>query len=120
MNDSRLFFKVFIDDNLGEDLTKDFHTYDDNCEIEVKNLLDNVDHYFIIHLVNWFAAAIIMRDSYLLHVWSIMDEVLELSAQHVLPHFRECWWDHIFHDVLLTNTPGIILGLQFVKWTGLE
>lgn len=79
-----------------------------------------MDHYFLIHCINWFLAAMILRDAPLLHLWSIIDEVLELSAQHVLPHFRECWWDHIFHDVLLTNTPSIILGLKFCEWIGLE
>lgn len=79
-----------------------------------------MDHYFLVHFINWFMAAIILRDAPLLHMWSVIDEILELSAQHVLPHFRECWWDHIFHDVLLTNTPGIILGLKFCDWIGLE
>lgn len=117
--DARKFFG-FIHPKLGKPVPESYHTYDDDCSVNSKTILDNMDHYFLIHFINWFMAAIILRDAPMLHFWSILDEVLELSAQHVLPHFRECWWDHIFHDVLLTNTPGIILGLKFCEWIKLE
>lgn len=35
-----------------------------------------------------------------------------------MPHFRECWWDHILMDICFTNIPAIIMGLKFVKWMG--
>lgn len=117
--DARRLFK-YIEPNLGKPVPESYHTYDDDCSLNSKTILDNMDHYFLIHFINWFLAAMILRDAPLLHLWSVLDEVLELSAQHVLPHFRECWWDHIFHDVLLTNTPGIILGLKFIEYIGLE
>ncbi|CAI2371124.1 unnamed protein product [Moneuplotes crassus] len=110
----------FVESRLGKPVTKEYHTYDDDCTISWYNIIDNMDHYFLAHFTNWFLAAVILRDSYLLHFWSLLDEILELSAQHRLPHFRECWWDHVFHDFLLTNTPGIILGLKFVKLLGLK
>lgn len=69
-------------------------------------------------MVNWFFAALILRDSYLLHFWSILDEIIELSVQHILPHFRECWWDHIFLDVLASNTIAIIAGMYFIRLMG--
>lgn len=103
----------FVEKRLGVLITSEYHTYDDDCAVTWANLIDNMDHYFLAHFSNWFLAAMILRDAPLLHFWSILDEVLELSAQYKLPHFRECWWDHVFHDVLLTNTPGIILGLWF-------
>ena len=118
-NDARKMWS-FVESRLGKPVTKEYHTYDDDCEIEWGNILDNMDHYFLAHFTNWFLAAIILRDSYLLHIWSLLDEILELSAQYKLPHFRECWWDHVFHDFLLTNTPGIILGLKFVNYLGLK
>jgi phosphatidylserine synthase 2 len=40
-----------------------------------------------------------------------LDELIELSTQHILPHFRECWWDHVFLDVILSNTPAIAFGM---------
>jgi phosphatidylserine synthase 2 len=110
----------FVEERLGKPVTKDYHTYDDDCEVTFANILDNMDHYFLAHFTNWFLASMILRDSYLLHFWSLLDEILELSAQYKLPHFRECWWDHIFHDFLITNTPAIILGMKFVRLMGLQ
>lgn len=110
----------FVEERLGKPVTKDYHTYDDDCEVTWANILDNMDHYFLAHFTNWFLAALILRDAPMLHAWSLLDEILELSAQYRLPHFRECWWDHVFHDFLLTNTPAIILGLKFGKLIGLR
>jgi phosphatidylserine synthase 2 len=104
------------DSKLGKPITKDFHTYDDNCELEVKNIVDNLDHYFLVHCVNWFVVSWLVRDAWILNVWQIWDEVIELSWQHLLPHFRECWWDHIFLDVLIGNTLFIFLGIQLPKY----
>ncbi|EAR94564.1 phosphatidylserine synthase (macronuclear) [Tetrahymena thermophila SB210] len=112
--DARNIFK-HLDPELGKQVSKDYHTYDDNCELEWDNILDNFDHYFQIHLINWFCATLIVRDPYILHTWSILDELIELSAQHILPHFRECWWDHVFHDVILSNTTAIVIGLLVCK-----
>ena len=117
--DARTMWK-FVQPSLGKPVTRDFHTYDDDCDITWANIIDNMDHYFLAHFTNWFLAAIILRDAPVLHMWSILDEILELSAQYKLPHFRECWWDHVFHDVLLSNVPGIIIGLKFVDLIGLE
>jgi hypothetical protein len=58
------------------------HTYDDNCELEVENILDNFDHYFAIHVINWFFAALIVRDAYILHTWSILDEIIGKIYKH--------------------------------------
>lgn len=61
---------------LGQPVPHSMHTYDDNCELELANILDNLDHYYAIHVVNWFVAALIVRDAYVLHFWSILDELL--------------------------------------------
>jgi phosphatidylserine synthase 2 len=96
------------------------HTYEENCDFEWANLWDNFDHYFLIHVINWFCAALIVRDYYILHFWSIFDEIIELSWQHILPHFGECWWDHVILDVLLSNTTAIIIGVELTKLLGWE
>lgn len=96
------------------------HTYDDNCELTIEGIWDNMDHYFLVHWCNWFLAAFVLRDAYILHFWSIFDEFLELSWQHILPHFRECWWDHILMDITLSNTPAIILGLWLSRKLGIR
>ena len=56
------------------------HTYDDNCEFELSNLYDNLDHYYAIHLINWFAATLIMRDRSILHFWSVLDEIIGIIS----------------------------------------
>lgn len=109
-----------LDESLNKPVTKDMHTYDDHCDFHLSNLWDNVDHYFLVHIVDWLLASFVLRDPYILHFWSIMDEFVELSFQHILPHFRECWWDHILMDILLTNTPAIIIGLKLVDYFGIQ
>jgi hypothetical protein len=51
-------------------------TYDDNCDLEWANLYDNLDHYYLMHLVGWFVAALMIRDTLVVHFWSILDEIL--------------------------------------------
>lgn len=96
------------------------HTYDDNCDITWENVADNFDHYYAVHLGNWFLSAFFIRDFYILHFWHMFDEIIEISWQHILPHFRECWWDHIFCDILLSNIPAVTLGLYMVKKMGMQ
>ena len=96
------------------------HTYDDNCEFTLENVISNFDHYYVVHLCNWFLASFVIRDAYILHFWHIFDEVIELSAQHVLPHFRECWWDHLLMDILLSNIPAITLALYVMDKIGIR
>jgi len=94
------------------------HTYDDNCELHLENIWDNFDHYYAVHICNWFLASWVIRDTYILHMWSVLDEVVELSWQHILPHFRECWWDHLLMDITLSNTPAIFAGMFCVRYFG--
>ena len=106
----------FLDANLNKPVTKEMHTYDDNCELEWANIWDNFDHYYLIHWIDWIIASTMIRDAYILHFWQVFDEVVELSLQHILPHFRECWWDHILIDITLSNIPAIICGMAIVRY----
>ena len=60
-------------------------------------------------MIGWFAKALLLRDTYLCVFLSILFEIWELSLQHQLPNFAECWWDHVcpFLCLLqcLTHTP---------------
>jgi len=38
-----------------------------------------MDHYFLEHWVDWFLASFVLRDFWFCHMWSILDEFLELS-----------------------------------------
>lgn len=110
----------FLDNSLNKPVTKDMHTYDDNCELEWANIWDNFDHYYLIHWIDWILASLVIRDSYILHFWQVFDEVLELSLQHILPHFRECWWDHLLCDITLSNIPAIICGMAIIRYFGIR
>jgi phosphatidylserine synthase 2 len=114
------YFLGFLDSNLNKPVTKEMHTYDDNCELEWANIWDNFDHYYVVHLCNWFLASLVIRDTYILHFWHVFDEIIELSLQHILAHFRECWWDHILMDIMLSNIPAVIAGMVFIRYTGIR
>lgn len=73
--DARNLFKHLYPE-LGQPVPHSMHTYDDNCDFEFANIFDNLDHYFAIHLINWFCATLIVRDAYILHTWSILDEII--------------------------------------------
>jgi phosphatidylserine synthase 2 len=79
VNDARQLFKYF-DPSLGQYITSEVHTYDDHCELEWANFVDNLDHYYVVHCVNWLFAAFICRDAYILFFWQFLDEIIELSA----------------------------------------
>lgn len=101
----------FFDSSLNKPVTKEMHTYDDNCEFHWINIWDNLDHYYLVHWVDWILGSLVVRDYYILHLYQIFDEIIELSFQHILPHFRECWWDHIILDICLSNIPAIFVGM---------
>ena len=69
----------YLDPELNQEVTKGHHTYDDNCEFELKNIWDNFDHYYVVHLANWFLSAFVIRDFKILHIKQILDEIIELS-----------------------------------------
>ena len=71
---------------LGVPIHKDMHTYDDNCEFEWKNLYENLDHYFAVHVVNWFLASLVIRNFWILNFWSILDEIL--GKNNILYSFK--------------------------------
>lgn len=100
------------------------HTYDDDCDLSWATLIpqiwDQMDHYYIIHWVDFYLASFVLRDVPIVWLWSIMTEVMELTWQHIMPHFRECWWDHVIMDILLSNTPAIIFGVWTVRKLGIE
>lgn len=69
----------FFDSSLETGVDESKHTYDDNCEFYLHNIWDNIDHYFLVHLCDWFLATLVIRDPYILHFWHLLDEVIELS-----------------------------------------
>lgn len=85
-------------------------SYAESCDWEeFKSTL--LDEFVLAHLLGWFAKAFIFRDYYLCWIMSIAFELLEVTFQHMLPNFKECWWDHIILDLLLCNWIGFSIGL---------
>jgi len=57
-----------------------------------------------------------MRDYTLCWIMSIMFEFLEMSFEHMLPNFKECWWDHLILDILVCNWSGFYLGMKTAEF----
>jgi phosphatidylserine synthase 2 len=86
------------------------------------------DEFFVGHILGWYGKAIALRDRRLLWAYSIAFELMELTFQHWLKNFNECWWDSWILDVALCNSVGIYFGMKTVTffegrtydWTGME
>jgi phosphatidylserine synthase 2 len=109
------FLMGYLDERLIDKRNMGTYVYDDACDFNWPNFRSKLDHYYLVHLGDWFLSSFVLRDFYMLHIWSIMDEIIELSWQHILPHFGECWWDHIIIDIMLSNTPAIALGMFVIN-----
>jgi len=86
------------------------------------------DEFVVAHTLGWWGKALILRDYKMLWVVSITFELMELTFQHMLPNFNECWWDSWILDVAVCNFIGILTGMWTVKyfnskqynWSGLS
>ncbi|KAK8811523.1 hypothetical protein WA158_003257 [Blastocystis sp. Blastoise] len=119
-DDARLFLK-YIDPSLGvplayRDYASDCRVYTPEKDFPFSNVRDVVfDEFFLSHLLGWIAKALIFRDWGILWILSILFEVLEVSCEHILFNFKECWWDKVFADVLGCNFVGMAIGMWIVK-----
>lgn len=115
-DDARQFMK-FFDSNLGTPLT--YRDYASDCRIYIpenpnhfKNIKDVFGDIFILaHFLGWIWKAFIFRDWRILWIISVWFECLEVSAQHILPNFQECWWDKMIMDVFGCNFAGMCVGM---------
>jgi len=105
----------FVDSDLNAELPSHNENYDRDCSLSYDNVSKIVDFYVGAHFFNWFFAAFLMRDHYILHFWSLLDELIELTLKPIRPNFAECWWDSLILDLLTMNTIGIILGMMVVE-----
>lgn len=76
------------------------------------------DEFVIAHSLGWIGKAIIMRNYWMLWVCSIGFEFMELTFQHWLLNFNECWWDSWILDVAVCNFGGLLLGMAAVRFFG--
>jgi len=125
----------FISPDLGIELPE--RAYGGDCRIytpedptsNCRMLQDTIfDEFFVGHILGWYGKAIALRDRRLLWAYSIAFELMELTFQHWLKNFNECWWDSWILDVALCNSVGIYFGMKTVTffegrtydWTGME
>lgn len=43
----------------------------------------------------WWMKTLMIRDVRICWILSIGFELAELTFQHLLPNFKECWWDQV-------------------------
>lgn len=117
VDDARQLLKE-LDPALGEALPE--RSYAEECALftpdadrPMANLEATVyDEFILAHFLGWWVKAIMFRDVFFSWMLSVCFELLELSLQHLLPNFKECWWDHWLLDVLICNAAGIYLGMH--------
>lgn len=113
---------AFIDPALGRPLPERSYAVDcrvytpEHAESRFANVRAAVhDEFFVAHFVGWFIKTLGIRDAVFATCISSFFEVLELSLQHILPNFRECWWDHVVLDMLLCNAAGTLLATVVLR-----
>eukprot|EP01013_Petalomonas_cantuscygni_P002106 TRINITY_DN12132_c0_g1_i1.p1 TRINITY_DN12132_c0_g1~~TRINITY_DN12132_c0_g1_i1.p1 ORF type:complete len:481 (-),score=93.16 TRINITY_DN12132_c0_g1_i1:242-1684(-) len=115
----------FLDPRLSA--SQEEKAYDTGCDVYTPNdprgPFANVagvwgDEFVLAHLLGYVCKAVMIRDWRVVTLCSLVFELLEVALQHVLPNFRECWWDHIIIDVLMCNAAGTAIGIAIVKWFG--
>lgn len=124
---------TLIDARLGVPLPE--RDYGSHCELytpgdpvsSFRNIHDAIkDEFFLSHILGWWGHTIVFRSVPIAFFCSVFFEIVELSLQHILPNFYECWWDHLILDLLLCNCTGLFLGwvtLQLLQmkqynWSG--
>ena len=134
VDDARLFLRHLYPE-LGVELAE--RAYGESCALILPNngginwkvIHDTVfDEFVIAHTLGWWGKALILRNHAMLWTVSITFELMELTFQHLLPNFNECWWDSWILDVLICNFIGIVSGMWTVRyfhgkeynWTGIS
>ena len=91
-------------------------TYGDKCELEWENVKTVVLDIFVLpHALGWIFGTLLLRDVKVAWMLSILFELLEITFTHWQPNFEECWWDHVFVDVLICNAFGISIGRKLLQ-----
>ncbi|CAD7702558.1 unnamed protein product [Ostreobium quekettii] len=121
VNDARQFLK-HLSEELGREQPE--RPYGGNCQLWIEGKGVNwvaiqetvLDEFVVAHILGWWAKAVMIRNHSLLWVLSIGFELLELTFQHMLPNFNECWWDSWILDVATCNLLGIAMGMWTVHY----
>ena len=85
-----------------------------SCAFNIKELLRDIDEYFLCHSLGYFIMTVMTKDVKITFVLGVMDEIFEFTARDVVPLFGECWFDQLFYDIIITNLSGLLLGYLFL------
>ena len=98
---------------LGQPLEE--KTYAESCDLTPTNFFNAIDIFFVGHLLGWTVKALMLRDWRICWVISVQWELIEVVFRHMLPNFKECWWDSWLLDVALSNGLGIYIGCKLCE-----
>lgn len=112
---------TYYDASLANPLPE--RTYAEDCQLFQSHppylRVSQVSDVFIVaHALGYVLKTLIVRDWRMATCLSLAFEVVELLLQHILPNFRECWWDHVLLDVLLCNAAGTLVGMWLLRRSG--
>jgi len=113
LDDFRVKLRIF-DSKLGIPIPE--KSYSANCDISLSTFISSCDHFIFYHAIGWFLFAGITQNTGMAFLLSLQDEVIEITFKSLLPNFKECWWDSLIIDVLITNALGIFLVRLFLKY----
>ncbi|KAK9815001.1 hypothetical protein WJX73_004520 [Symbiochloris irregularis] len=121
VNDARSYLQ-FLYPNLGVHLPE--RAYGSECRLVIPGKGINwevikatlFDEFVVAHTLGWWGKALILRNYLLLWILSVGFELCELTFQHMLPNFNECWWDSWILDVAVCNFGGLLAGMATVRW----
>ncbi|XP_014668788.1 PREDICTED: phosphatidylserine synthase 1-like isoform X2 [Priapulus caudatus] len=87
-----------------------------NCsDVTFERVWSHVDVFAFGHFWGWALKALLIRHAGICWTISFMWEFTEMFFAHLLPNFKECWWDALILDVLICNGLGIWLGMFVCK-----
>jgi len=107
-------FMKHLSEELGTELPE--RAYGEDCSLSLENLRETIfDEFVLAHVLGWWGKSMMIRHTGILWVLSIAFEIMELTFQHWLPNFNECWWDSWILDVAVCNYFGIHAGMWTVR-----
>ncbi|XP_052763400.1 phosphatidylserine synthase 1-like isoform X2 [Mya arenaria] len=87
-----------------------------NCsDITLSRIWIHMDVFAFAHFFGWAMKALLIRHYGILWTISIMWEITEIVFSHLLPNFKECWWDSLLLDVVVCNGLGIWIGMALCR-----
>jgi len=108
---ARKAMRIFGKD-LGEPLPE--KSYAEDCSFS--EIWDKIlDPFVLSHGIGWMVNALVSRTFFMVVVLSGVDELCELWWRSSYNNFKECWWDHLILDMMLTNALGAWLGAWIMR-----